>query len=158
MEPFISTSFDGPQHDDVLRINRGYGDPREGNDTAGTASDIGSLSATPTVISDVGIDDDTDVDYFRFTVGASSLVNVTLAPLGFVYTVGLEGGSTESFDSRIQSDLTLAVLNSSAFDRAGHGGAHRPGRRGNGGRFEPRGGAVSGSGYRRFKTRPRCTR
>ena len=114
MEPFISTSFDGPQHDDVLRINRGYGDPREGNDTAGTASDIGSLSATPTVISDVSIDDDTDVDYFRFTVGASSLVNVTLAPLGFVYTVGLEGGSTESFDSRTQSDLTLAVLNSSA--------------------------------------------
>jgi methionine-rich copper-binding protein CopC len=114
MEPFISLSYDGPQHDDILRIHRGYGDPRESNDTAATASNIGSLSATATVISDVSIDDDADVDYFRFTVGASSLVNITLAPLGFVYTVGLEGGSTQSFDSRAQSDLTLAVLNSNA--------------------------------------------
>jgi methionine-rich copper-binding protein CopC len=114
MEPVITTSFDGPQHDDILRIQRGYGDTLEGNDTAATATNIGSLSATPTVTTNVSIDDDADVDYFRFTLGASSLVNLTLAPLGFVYTVGLEGDSNELFDSRAQSDLTLAVLNSNA--------------------------------------------
>jgi hypothetical protein len=114
MEPTITTAFDGPQHDDILRINRAYGDRLEGNDTAATAFNLGSLSATPTVVTDVSIDDDSDIDYFRFAVGAASAISLTLSPLGFVYNVGLEDGSTQSFDSRAQSDLSLAVLTSNA--------------------------------------------
>ena len=114
MEPTITTAFDGPQHDDILRINRAYGDHFEGNDSAATAYNLGSFSETPTVVTDVSIDDDSDIDYFRFAVAAASAISLTLSPYGFVYTVGLEDGSTEAFDSRAQSDLSLAVLTSTA--------------------------------------------
>jgi hypothetical protein len=114
MEPTITTGYDGPQHDDILRIHRGYGDRLEGNDTPATAVDLGALSAISHVVSEVSVDDDSDVDYFRFTVSATSAISLTLSPYGFVYTVGLADGSTESFNSRIQSDLSLEVLNASA--------------------------------------------
>jgi hypothetical protein len=114
MEPSITTGYDGPQHDDILRINRGYGDRLEGNDTAAAAFDLGALSAAPTVVTDVSIDDDSDVDYFHFTIASNSAISLTLSPFGLVYTVGLEDGSTASFDSRAQSDLSLTVLTSNA--------------------------------------------
>jgi hypothetical protein len=114
MEPTITTGYDGPQHDDILRVNRGYGDRLEGNDTAATAFDLGALSLTPTVVTDVSIDDDSDVDYFRFTLSETATINLTLSPDGSTYTVGLEDGSNESFDSRAQSDLSLEVFSAGA--------------------------------------------
>jgi len=112
MEPYASTSFDGPQHDDILRINRGYGDRLEGNDTTGTAYSLGSLNSTATNLTDVSIDDDADVDYYTFTVGGDTFANITLAPHGFSYTVGLQNGATELYDSRALSDLSMTVLRS----------------------------------------------
>ena len=110
MEPFINLSFDGPQHDDILRMNRGYGDRLEGNDTSATAYGLGGLTSELVTVSEVSIDDDSDVDYYSFSVDASSVVDFSLSPVGSVYTVGLEGGSNETFDSRAQSNLSLAVL------------------------------------------------
>jgi hypothetical protein len=110
MEPYINLSFDGPQHDDILRMNRGYGDRLESNDTSGTAFGLGALPSELVTVSDVSIDDDSDVDLFSFSVTANSVVDFAIAPVGSVYTVGLEGGSNESFDSRAQSNLSLAVL------------------------------------------------
>ena len=43
MEPFVSTQFDGPQHDDIRAGQRLYGDRFEDNDTTGTATDLGVL-------------------------------------------------------------------------------------------------------------------
>jgi len=40
MEPFLTTAFDGPQPDDILAGNRGYGDDNEHNDTPGTATGL----------------------------------------------------------------------------------------------------------------------
>ena len=37
MEPYLTTSFDGPQHDDILGANRSYGDIAEDDDSQGTA-------------------------------------------------------------------------------------------------------------------------
>jgi hypothetical protein len=110
MEPFLNMSFDGPQHDDILRINRGYGDRLEGNDTTTTAYALGPLTIQPITVSNVSIDDDSDVDYYGFSVDAGLLVDFTLEPFGSVYTVGLEGGSNASFDSRAQSNLAFTVL------------------------------------------------
>ena len=47
MEPSISTSFDGPQLDDILALQRNYGDALEkngGNGTFGTATILGSVA------------------------------------------------------------------------------------------------------------------
>ena len=46
LEPFASTSFDGPQYHDILAVQRGYGDINEtglGNDTPENATDLGTV-------------------------------------------------------------------------------------------------------------------
>ena len=113
MEPSISLGFDGPQHDDVLRINRGYGDRHEPNDSPAAAVALGSISSTPLVVDTLSIDDDSDVDFFQFSVGASSQVNIALDPIGSVYTVGAEGSVAETVDTRAQSNLAISVLDAS---------------------------------------------
>jgi serralysin len=105
MEPYISLNYDGPQADDILAVNRGYGDRLEkngGNNTAATATALGAASTF--TIDTVSIDDDTDVDWFQFTVGANSTLSVTLTPTGSTY---VSNGVT--FNSLAESDLALAV-------------------------------------------------
>ncbi len=49
MEPFINTSFDGPQLDDLRSLHRGYGDRLEkdgGNDTVALATALGDVTDT----------------------------------------------------------------------------------------------------------------
>ena len=52
IEPILSTSFDGPQLDDVLAIQRLYGDAYEkngGNDTFSVATSLGPLSSAQSI-------------------------------------------------------------------------------------------------------------
>lgn len=113
MEPSITLGIDGPQHDDILRANRGYGDRLEGNDSPATAYGLGTLGSSQLVLGNVSIDDDSDVDFFRFSVGTASQVDITLDPVGFVYTVGAEGSTVETIDSKALSNLSLTLLDSS---------------------------------------------
>lgn len=105
MEPFISTSYDGPQQDDIRAVQEFYGDSFEPNDTASTATDLGTptpgvsqlygLVPSPSAGSaatlglspgsSAGSTDD-DVDYYRITVDAPRLLNVTVTPVGSTYT------------------------------------------------------------------------
>ncbi len=81
MEPFASTAFDGPQLDDILGAQRHYGDPFEHNDTAATATSLGIIYPTNTVDVDVvSIDDNSDANYYAFTVGAGQMTSITLDP------------------------------------------------------------------------------
>ncbi len=122
MEPTISTSFDGPQLDDIIAIQRLYGDAWEkngGNDTYLTATDLGILStgslaigtdAGDTVVGAddidfISIDDNVDVDFFSFTIDLPSRLNVTLTPQGPTYNQGPQNGTQSAFDSSAQSDL-----------------------------------------------------
>jgi hypothetical protein len=88
MEPFLSLAFDGPQHDDTLAGQRGYGDTRENNDTALTGTDLGTLSNGTTTVNDIGADDDSDQDFYRFTVGPGKKATITVTPVGFTYLEG----------------------------------------------------------------------
>lgn len=48
MEPSITANFDGPQIDDILAMQRGYGDVLEkngGNDSTGTATNLGAAAS-----------------------------------------------------------------------------------------------------------------
>lgn len=129
LEPFINTSFDGPQLDDILAAHRHYGDAWEkngGNDTAAKAIHLGTVSAgTPlaigtaatdkvvaaTDIDFVSIDDNSDNDYWSFTIDIPSAVDFTLTPRGPTYSEGPQGGTQGLFNTSAQSDLTLRVYN-----------------------------------------------
>src|SRR5262249_7511299 len=97
MEPFLTTTFDGPQFDDILGLQRLYGDRLEkngGNDTLATATPLGAVptggsvvigkdanTTTQTVLpsqSDfVSIDDDFDTDVYSFTVAPGGAFSLT---------------------------------------------------------------------------------
>ena len=87
MEPFVSSAFDGPQHDDILGANRHYGDIFEDNDSSGTAAGLGTLNGSLT-IDQASVDDNSDIDFFGFDVSASTSVDVAVAPIGFTYLQG----------------------------------------------------------------------
>ena len=116
MEPFLSTAFDGPQFDDILATHRGYGDTLEHNDTPGTASDLGSIAAGGSVmLDDRSIDDNSDPDLFRFTVGAGADASVTVTPLGSTYLSGPQNpnGSCSpgsNYNALDNQNLVLEIL------------------------------------------------
>ncbi|MEM8681247.1 MAG: matrixin family metalloprotease, partial [Planctomycetota bacterium] len=132
MEPFIQTNFDGPQFDDVLGLHRGYGDFYEksnggqGNNTAANATSLGSITpgsmtsigtdgadgnpvVTPNERDFVSIDDNSDFDFFSFTVNGASELDITVDPVGPTYFQGPQGGGQSSYTPSEFSDLTLQL-------------------------------------------------
>jgi serralysin len=99
MNGSASTAFDGPQLGDILGIQRLYGDANEkngGNDTAATATYLGTLSpGSPIAIGQdaldssvgryeidfVSIDGIGDTDVFMFTIGAGGMLDALLTSL-----------------------------------------------------------------------------
>lgn len=133
MEPFINTSFDGPQYHDILLAQRGYGDRLEksngglGNDTSANATSLGllnmggsfslgndarNLPVGATEVDFVSIDDQTDTDVFSFSIGQAGTVNALLESLGQTYQVGPQGGTQGAFNTAQRSDMTLTLLGS----------------------------------------------
>lgn len=132
MEPFLNTGFDGPQHDDIRGIHRGYGDAFENNDMAAAATNVGTVFfGSPIVIGAVpapnvfngataSIDGDGDQDWYRFTVVADSTASVTVTPIGMLYdnspqNCPEENGSCCFFnviDTRIAADLAVSIIDS----------------------------------------------
>ena len=116
MEPFATTAFDGPQHDDILAGQRGYGDRYEQNDTIGEATDLGALTGGVGVTEvDVSVDGSGDVDYYRVEVENNTLLTVTITPIGSTYLSGQQNSNGScsagtSFDSLTQSDLSVEII------------------------------------------------
>ena len=137
MNPSVTQAFDGPQFHDILAAQRGYGDPLEkdgGNDTFATATSLGviaggasagvgfdtpDLGGNPSGISIdqtdfVSIDDDSDSDFFVFSVDVPSTVTIVLNPRGPSYRAVILGDplgdTTPEFNASEQSDLVLTVF------------------------------------------------
>ncbi len=130
MEPFINTSFDGPQFHDILVAQRAYGDFNEkgaGNDISANATSLGAIAiatavsvgnsartlVVPANATDfVSIDDNTDTDVFSFSVAQSGNISVLLESLGFTYKAEPQsgGGADDDFNTRLRSDMTLELL------------------------------------------------
>ncbi|MHC4697243.1 MAG: matrixin family metalloprotease [Planctomycetota bacterium] len=117
MEPFVSTLFDGPQHDDTLAANRGYGDRFEHNDTSSTATDLGAVNVGSTItVQDVSVDDDSDVNWYGVTLPAGAQITLTVTPVGSTYPSGPQHpifgvcSADTPFNSLAQSDLGVQVL------------------------------------------------
>lgn len=131
LEPYIDTTFDGPQLDDIRGLHGLYGDAYEktnngaGNDSyslatslgaiaSGSSRSIGAYAATGQAVGAnetdfVSIANSNDFDFFSFTVNSASLLDVTLTPLGGVFTQGVEGGAQSTFDANARNDLTLSI-------------------------------------------------
>ncbi len=130
MEPFLSTAFDGPRHDDIRAAQRHYGDDNEPDDSALAAFDIGVLTGTPVVLGSVpsptiantsilSIDGNGEQDWYQFTVNGAANLTVTLAPQGFAYLSGPQqqngacsAGTT--IDTKAIDDLAFEVRSSAA--------------------------------------------
>lgn len=132
MEPFINTTFDGPQYFDILAAQRAYGDANEksfshlGNDVVARATALGDIANGDVVsigqdantlvvdinsVDFVSIDDSTDVDIFSFGLSQSGMLDVELEALGFTFNVGTQFQNNESpFDTLQRSDLALELL------------------------------------------------
>lgn len=127
IEPFLNDAFDGPQLDDILALQRNYGDVYEkgsGNNSAVNATPLGTLSAVPRTIGSLGnstvvdaldvdflsIDDDSDTDFFSFTITQRSEVSLEVTPYGATYKVGPQGGPEATFNSLELNNLALALV------------------------------------------------
>lgn len=113
MEPILTTSFDGPQHDDILANNRNYGDRFEHDESPGAAAALGSFGSTTEA--NLSVDDNSDTDVYSFLADAGAGVDVTLTPTGETYLSGPQNpdGSCSagtSFNSLIIQDLQVRLL------------------------------------------------
>lgn len=90
MEPFVSTAYVGPQIDDILNGQRHYGDPYEHNDTIATATNIGTPPAFGTLIQNISIDDNSDIDYFAVQANVPAQLFVLITPRGGEYQQGTQ--------------------------------------------------------------------
>ncbi|MBN8597768.1 MAG: matrixin family metalloprotease [Planctomycetes bacterium] len=141
MEPFLSTSFDGPRHDDVRGVQRHYGDINEPDNDAASAVSSGAIapSATRTLgtipgvaiptSSTLSIDADGEIDYHSFSTSQILLATFTLTPVGALYDSSTqnEDGSCNSgnninslgtanlaFDIRNSADALVTTVSSAA--------------------------------------------
>ena len=126
MEPFVSTAYDGPRHDDIRHAQFLYGDPNEPNDTTGTATLLGGLTVGTSLVlgvppapavtsgSTLGLDAAADTDHFSFTLDGSRRLALTLQPQGFSYDDSAQACNENSggccFGNPINT-LSLANLN-----------------------------------------------
>ena len=130
MEPTVSRKFDGPQLDDILALQRSYGDPLEengGNDTTATATNLGTLNDGIKTQNTVSIDgsattvnaDDPnntdDVDYYSFNTAVTKSVSVRLTPVGTTFLTGSQNAdnSCESgtpYNSQAVNNLGFQLL------------------------------------------------
>ncbi|MFC7356292.1 T9SS type A sorting domain-containing protein [Jejudonia soesokkakensis] len=109
MEPFVTLAFQGPQEDDILAVNRNYGDTDETNDIPGTATLLGS-NTLPTSYSRTqrSIDDNGDEDYFSFIISQPATLSGTLTPTGTTYLSGVQNSNGSCSPGTPFNALTVA--------------------------------------------------
>ncbi len=112
MEPIISLAYDGPQLDDLLAVQRFYGDPLENNDSSGGATVLPGSSA---LVEGISLDDNADLDLFRFTVGGATQITARAIPTGETYLEGVQNSNGScsagsNFNTLTLNDLGVALL------------------------------------------------
>ncbi|MEM6329487.1 MAG: matrixin family metalloprotease, partial [Planctomycetota bacterium] len=139
MEPRIDLAIEGPQIDDILGIQRHYGDALEkngGNNTQATATFATSLSlfagwaiGVDADFTDPGqpvrmdqtdfisIDDNGDVDFFEFVAADTGLLDLRAKPVGPTYNEAAQATGPQPLPqdpmaASEQSRLIFSVVNS----------------------------------------------
>lgn len=117
LEPVISTAFDGPQEDDIRGAQRLYGDAWENNDTAGAATDLGTLGPSEggARLLELSTDRAADLDWYRFDLSSGDQVAITVAPVGTTYTVQKQGQPVQgTVNAKAVADLKFTLYQADA--------------------------------------------
>lgn len=97
MEPFVTTQYDGPRHDDIRNAQNHYGDVFEPDNTPAQATDLGAFTPGQSLVigpppppdldfgSIISIDADGEQDYFRLRVDEALSLTVMATPIGLIY-------------------------------------------------------------------------
>jgi len=121
MEPFFSSAFDGPRHDDIRIAQRHYGDINEPDNTRPTATVVGPLVPGPALVlgnvpapsvtngSTLSIDADGEEDYFQISVDAPRGLTVVATPIGASYD-----SSAQACSGQTASCCSGNIINSAA--------------------------------------------
>jgi hypothetical protein len=109
MEAFLSTSFDGPQDDDIRGGHRNYGDTLENNDTVATATNLSPLDGT-VVIDTLSTDSAGDIDWFVMDAGTDWLLTVRVEPIGSTYSIAPDPGTTTTINTLAINNLEVSVF------------------------------------------------
>ncbi len=145
IEPSLDPSIDGPQLDDILAMQRLYGDVLEkngGNDAPLAATPLGNLGVgAPLIRGTLGdstavaagavdflsIDGDSDVDFYQFTISQPLEVSLAVTPKGATYQIGPVNGPQSSYNARALNDLSLALFDASGSLQIASANAFGPG-------------------------------
>lgn len=136
MEPFISTSFDGPRHDDYRGAQRHYGDPFEPDNDAASSMNLGTLTVElplttpplpPPGIGDnpadsalMSIDNTGEQDWFKFRTSEDvSILEVAVTPRGFTYDSSTQNPNGSCNSGNPVNSLSLANLDIELYDSDG---------------------------------------
>jgi len=112
MEPSLSTSFDMLEIDDIRGAQRNYGDRFAGNNLASNAKDFGDLTS-PAVHSVIEKSlstngsagfNNSDEDWFRFTIDSAQNVVISVDPTGGSYVNGQQDSGCSGDTSTIVAD------------------------------------------------------
>lgn len=126
MEPFIATVTDAVQIDERRGAGRNYGDRFQGNNAAGTARDFGDLTS-PVLKSVIQRNlstngtagpNNSDEDWYRFTLSSTQTITITVDPTGGNYTAGQQSSSCSGTTAAINADIA-GNLNIELRDAAG---------------------------------------
>lgn len=120
LEPILNTSFRGPRFDEHQSLQRLYGDRFESdgasadNDSFSDATELEFPLLETVFLQRLSIDDNTDLDYYRFEAIGGRRLTVSLDPGEGSYREGEETrsgcSSGSNFDSDAIHDLSLAIL------------------------------------------------
>ena len=131
MEPALSTSFLGPQQDDIRGAQELYGDIYEDNNGVLKAYDVGTLAeGAPIVVGDIAastpdnatrlsMDADGERDWFSFTVDTPGDVTITVTPVGSNYDSSVQLGSGSCSSGNFVNALRQADLAFDLYDTDG---------------------------------------
>lgn len=118
LEPYYSSQFDGPQHDDILAVQHNYGDAYELNDMFSTAADLGLMDETY-VLENVSLDDDDDIDYWRFSLPDGMGITLRMNPVGRQYLEGPQNDDGSCTSGTLISTIDNQDLNLILYDGSG---------------------------------------
>lgn len=133
MEPFDSTSFDQAQADDKRGVQQMYGDRFAGNHSAGAAVDFGVIalasgdmgrSVLETDLSTNGALDpnNTNQDWFRFTLDFAQDVRIRVTPTGGSYPNGPQISMCQTDMQTLVNAVAMGNLNVELYSDDGMGG------------------------------------
>jgi len=118
MEPFINTSFDGSQLDDVLGMQVLYGDKFEPNNSTAAATLPTESGILPDVTKvNAALSISPDADYYRLTVAGESTIEVSVTPQLGTYPAGPQNGDGScsqgtEVDVSDNANLRIEILDS----------------------------------------------